>query len=173
MALDDATFSMMQKLDRTKKFVDDPEWTTERALALLDEIERIRRPAPDDQHPAEPSSEECHKGERLSDFQNRPAFAGWYPQMGGYVGRCVIVLESEEPDGCFDVYVWHDGCFPFHGEGPHGGKPSQLHHCMPSQFVGLGQIVQDHQNRIAGRDRLAMPCSSCGGTGIAAQSQGG
>ena len=30
------------------------------------------------------------------------------PGYGGYVGKCVVI---EDIDGCFDVYIWHDGHF--------------------------------------------------------------
>jgi len=91
--------------------------------------------------PDEPTSEQCENNERMKDVNHRPAYACWYPQMGGYVGKCVVVLGNTngKRDDCFDVYIWHDGEFPFSGEGV--GCPVELHHCMPSQFVTFGKLV--------------------------------
>jgi hypothetical protein len=66
------------------------------------------------------------------------AHAIWYPQMGGYAGKAVALLpKSVEEDACFDVYVWHDGEFPFGG-----GKPRCLHHCSATQFIQFGQTIR-------------------------------
>ena len=86
-----------------------------------------------------PTPEECSANARLPDVWGLPAFACWYPQMGGYVGRAVIILESNT---CFGVYVWHDGAFPFDGDSREGGaKPAFLHHCNPDQFIEFGTLV--------------------------------
>jgi hypothetical protein len=65
-----------------------------------------------------------------------PGFAGWYPQMGGYVGRAVVVPRG----GCFEAYVWHDGMFPF-GEDSGPYPPAHIHHCMAQQFIDFGEWV--------------------------------
>jgi len=59
--------------------------------------------------------------------------ATWYPQMGGYCGKCIVVPIGD----CFDAYVWHDGDFPFSGDAP----PTFLHHCDPQQFIRFGTGV--------------------------------
>lgn len=41
--LDDAVLEAMTRLDPRRKFVDDPDWTTDRARALLAEVRRLRR----------------------------------------------------------------------------------------------------------------------------------
>ncbi len=79
----------------------------------------------------------------MEDFNGCPAYACWYPQMGGYVGRCVIVLSTfkeEFSDTCFEAYVWHDGEFPFSDDGDYS-SPVNIHHCMPSQFIEFGKFV--------------------------------
>ncbi len=100
-------------------------------------------------YPPEPTAEQCSTNTRVEDFEKAPAYATWYPQMGGYVGKAVIVLipaDQYAVDNCFDVYVWHDGAFPFTEDG--SGSPAHLHHCMPSQFVDFGWLVQHLQRRL-------------------------
>ncbi len=111
------------------------------------------------EHPAIPTPEQCSVSARLEDFEGCPAYACWYPQMGGYVGKAVVVIttdangefvkpDEECYDRCFEVYVWHDGAFPFDEE-YYGEKtsPKHLHHCMPSQFVEFGEFVQRLQGK--------------------------
>lgn len=76
--------------------------------------------------PREPTSAECTAHAPVGG-----GFAGWYPQMGGYTSACVAV-----PSGsCWDVWVWHDGEFPFDSEDQ---GPVLIHHCDPFQFVSFG-----------------------------------
>lgn len=97
----------------------------------------------------EPTSKECSENALVFVSENKSAYAMWYPQMGGYSARCVVILDGKWTDtpqgmrvgGCFDVLVWHDGEFPFDGEEP-GLNPAMLHHCDPEQFIRFGQIVQ-------------------------------
>lgn len=94
-------------------------------------------PTSSDGTPREPTSAECSAGAAIThDFGRGPetVFAGWYPQMGGYVGRAVV----RPLGGCFDVWVWHDGEFPFSET---DGTPAHLHHCMVEQFVQFGEWV--------------------------------
>lgn len=83
----------------------------------------------------EPTAEECdaHTPVALDDATS--GVACWYPQMGGYCGKAVVVADG---DGV-DVYVWHDGDFPFSGD---ERPPAQLHHCDGSQFVEFGQFIE-------------------------------
>lgn len=93
----------------------------------------------------EPTSQECETNSPVG-----PGFAAWYPQMGGYVGKCVIVpdpTEDEFGSGCFDVWVWHDGSFPFSEDGPPWDgdtvrSPAKLHHCSARQFIQFGETVE-------------------------------
>ena len=94
----------------------------------------------------EPTAEQCSEHAVMTLDDGRTGYACWYPQMGGYVGKCVIA----EDDGCFEAWVWHDGDFPFGGDEPDGWgeirSPRHLHHCNPDQFIGFGQTV----NRLLG-----------------------
>lgn len=85
---------------------------------------------------SEPTSEQCSQCLPVGENETHIAFAIWYPQMGGYVGRAVVVLEKNK-DTCVDVYVWHDGEFPFSE-----GTPREIHHCMPSQFIEFGRQLE-------------------------------
>lgn len=118
--------------------------------------------------PPEPTAEACTANDPVS-WDAGPngelhGFACWYPQMGGYVGRCVVEFgeqygdaDAGPADRCFEAWVWHDGDFPFaDGDPPRGDDgspcpvcerrpvagPIRLHHCMARQFVDFGQLVQ-------------------------------
>ncbi len=88
-------------------------------------------------HPKEPTADECDAKSRLPDFGSDKAYAIWYPQMGGYVSKAVVVFCD---DGCFGAYVWHDGDFPFSDE-----SPTYLHHCCAEKFIEFGKSVKDMQ----------------------------
>ena len=68
--------------------------------------------------------------------RRKPLVAAWYPQMGGYVGKCWLSLRG--PDDCFVAYVFHDGEFPFDD----GRAPRALHHCDARQFIAFGELVE-------------------------------
>ncbi len=102
------------------------------------------------QSPPEPTPEQCTNNEWISLEgwegwdKGWVAFAAWYPQMGGYVGRAVICIgripnREDEEDSCFEAFVWHDGEWPFRGED--GDNPIHIHHCMASQFIEFGELV--------------------------------
>lgn len=95
----------------------------------------------------EPTSEECSANAPY-ECNGRKGFAAWYPQMGGYVGRCVVLTDCRgiitpegAPGDCFDVLVWHDGEFPFAEDDTR--DPARLHHCDPAQFIAFGALVRD------------------------------
>lgn len=99
----------------------------------------------------EPTTDQCSAHEVVILPDGREAVAARYPQMGGYSGRCLIIPDVEDP-GSVDVYVWHDGDFPFSGSDERWPdepvrSPSRLHHCDPGQFIGFGkfceQVVDD------------------------------
>lgn len=94
--------------------------------------------------PPEPTAEQCSDHAPIV-WDDGKGFAIWYPQMGGYVGKCVVVPCGDEPGDCFEAFVWHDGEFPFSEDNEtrreDGGRPIQLHHCMSAQFVRFGQTV--------------------------------
>lgn len=91
----------------------------------------------------EPTGDECNAN-TVVEIDGRPLVAAWYPQMGGYCGKCWIERDAcseggPDPDNGFDVYVFHDGAWPFAAD---GRSPVHLHHCAPAQFVEFGQLVQ-------------------------------
>lgn len=87
--------------------------------------------------PREPTGDECNARAPI-EFAGHggtvTGFACWYPQMGGYSGKAVVLPQG----GCFDVWVWHDGDFPFSET---DGRPAFVHHCMAEQFIRFGQWV--------------------------------
>lgn len=85
-------------------------------------------------YPRQPTSDECSENATWTDGHMN-CMALWYPQMGGYVGKCVITYHKGE--GCFDAYVWHDGEFAFDNR-----SPAVLHHCDPDQFIKFGQTIK-------------------------------
>lgn len=90
----------------------------------------------------EPTGEQCSRREVLWEDEDEIAWASFsYPQMGGYGCRSIVVAGKIE-DGCFDIYIWHDGEFPF------GGKPPvELHHCSAEQFIQFGREVLTKQTK--------------------------
>lgn len=91
--------------------------------------------------PPEPTSEQCNRKAEVAPVQGERAFACWYPQMGGYSSKAIIVPQDqrdEDGEACFTAYVWHDGEFPFSDD---DRSPRVLHHCAPSQFVRFGEDV--------------------------------
>lgn len=90
-------------------------------------------------HPPEPSYEDLDAN-RLGAWKGIPTMALWYPQMGGYVGKAVAVMDGD----CVDVWVWHDGEFPFADDDEYRGKdgPKLLHHCVAEQFVEFGKKLE-------------------------------
>jgi hypothetical protein len=95
----------------------------------------------------EPTGEECSQRADIDGIGQ----ACWYPQMGGYVAKCVIVSLGH----CFDAFVWHDGTFPFDskqvcdaewGDGK-TRQPAKIHHCDPAQFMQFGEEVQEYIDR--------------------------
>jgi hypothetical protein len=91
----------------------------------------------------DPTTEQVRTNARLDLGDGRYGVAAWYPSMGGYVSHCVIVPDG----GCLDVYVWHDGQFPFGDEEPPWPgeprrSPARLHHCSADSFIGFGKLCQ-------------------------------
>lgn len=89
----------------------------------------------------EPTSEQCNKRELLFTEDPCAYYAIWYPQMGGYVAKCVVRINTKNPEDCFEAWVWHDGTFPF-SEDDKERVPAHLHHCDPGQFVRFGENVE-------------------------------
>jgi hypothetical protein len=97
----------------------------------------------------EPTHEECAARAEVRLTDDLTGRAAYYPQMGGYVSRCVVVMDH----GCVDVYVWHNGDFPFSGHDSWGEaqSPAVLHHCDGGQFIRFGEFVADLQGEEAER----------------------
>ena len=43
-------------------------------------------------------------------------------------------------DSCVDLYIWHDGEFPF-SEEDDGRPPYLVHHCDITQFIRFGRAL--------------------------------
>lgn len=112
----------------------------------------------------EPTPEQCNKHAQVWADENHIGRAIWYPQMGGYVGKAVAVVNkrwseddiSSHLGGCVEVYVWHDGEFPFSGEDDPAVQPIHLHHCDPEQFIEFGKMLAKWNER-----------EGCGGGSVA------
>ncbi len=89
--------------------------------------------------PRQPTSDECENRSVIFETEDRIGFAVWYPQMGGYVGKAVAVIDKDSPASCFDCYIWHDGEFPFDESG--GKSPKIVHHCVHEQVITFGEDV--------------------------------
>ena len=99
-------------------------------------------------YPRQPPSEECGTRAAIRDDNGHLAgYACWYPKMGGYFGKAVVTVDD---DRCVDVYVWHDGGFPFDPEDVLLGQcqncrvprsPVVIHHCDGGQFVRFGEFI--------------------------------
>lgn len=94
--------------------------------------------------PREPTYEEIATHALVYETENEVGHACWYPQMSGYIAKCVVVMpkisqqirdHNESP--CFTAYVWHDGEFPFSSN-----SPIHLHHCSPEQFRRFADVVE-------------------------------
>lgn len=89
--------------------------------------------------PREPTSDECNAQAQIADHE----WAFWWPSMGGYVGRAVV--RTAEGEDCVEVFVWHDGSFPFTGDdvlwpGEKPRSPTHLHMCSPDDFIRVGEF---------------------------------
>ena len=95
----------------------------------------------------EPTAKECEANALVFETEFRKGYAIWYPQMGGYIGKAIAMMDksySVGEGGCVDVHVWHDGEFPFKGEGESGGNlPTVIHHCSPGGFISFGQKLEE------------------------------
>jgi hypothetical protein len=96
----------------------------------------------------EPTGKQCDAN-AIIEHDGVRYMAAWYPQMGGSVGACLVeLLPKGNPDDtpgerCFEVYVWHDGEFPFGDRcWDEPGGPARLHHCSADQFIAFGEAVK-------------------------------
>lgn len=95
----------------------------------------------------EPTYDQCNKNDVVYESETEVGYAVWYPQMGGYVGKAIAITSKHSSDSnafgiendCVDVYVWHDGEFPFSED---GRDPYLVHHCVPDQFNVFGKKLK-------------------------------
>lgn len=79
-----------------------------------------------------PTSEQC--GKNLTEtIEGKELIAFWHPQWGGYHGKAWLHRHEE---GCFDVYVWHDGDFPYEDKGP-----EKYHYCNSLQLRQMADLA--------------------------------
>lgn len=88
--------------------------------------------------PRRPTSEECNT---KAEVDGGRAF--WFPQLGGYVGRAVARVDK----CCVDVWVWHDGQFPFAEE---CRSPAHLHMDDGHEWKAFGEFLDALQDAPAG-----------------------
>lgn len=96
-----------------------------------------------------PTYDQIHTNAKVAEDEHEIAFACWYPQMGGYVGKCVVIFSKRSDDDrapCFTALVWHDGEFPFGIDDPRGREPARIHHCSAQQFNEFGSLVNKLQH---------------------------
>lgn len=97
----------------------------------------------------QPTADECRAQAEIRTDGELVGYACWYPSTGGYVGKAVIVPDK----GCVNVYVWHDGEFPFDGKCQECRTPREpvvLHHCEGQQFVQFGQLISKVMGEVDG-----------------------
>ena len=100
----------------------------------------------------EPTSKQCENNEKVSEDKYKVYYACWYPQMGGYTGKAVASFNKNWKEfssgatmgGCVDMFVWHDGNFPFGSE----KEVTELHHCSPEQFIEFGEFLSKINNNL-------------------------
>jgi hypothetical protein len=92
----------------------------------------------------EPTYDQLDAHAQIQSSIGRTGTACWYPQMGGFSAKAIVTPDAE----CFDVFVWHDGDFPFRTDSddwhPSAGEDlsvRELHHCSAEQFVDFGQML--------------------------------
>ena len=106
----------------------------------------------------QPTADQCTNHEKVGEDNQNIAYAMWYPQMGGYVAMSVAVIDKEwthngagsSIGGCIEMYVWHDGSFPFNEDDSDDRQPAHLHHCDAEQFIRFGQKLHE-LNQAQGR----------------------
>ena len=102
----------------------------------------------------QPTGDECGVNAPIVLDDGRIGYAIWYPQMGGFCARAIAVCG--EPGDCVDVYVWHDGDFPFDDKmdltfGNPTRPPRELHFCEPGDFIEFGERLLKLQS-LGGHD---------------------
>jgi hypothetical protein len=93
-----------------------------------------------------PTAEECNTHAEVDG-----GWAFWWPQMGGYVARAIAKVVK-----CHvDVWVWHDGEFPFTGECHSCGldrSPVHIHMDDGFEWVALGTFLNRLQDETSEKE---------------------
>jgi len=89
----------------------------------------------------EPTGDQCNARAKLGEDEFNSFYAVWYPQMGGYIGKAVAAIGKGD-DGCVDIFVWHDGMFPFSDDADPSRSPAMIHHCVIDQFRRLADDIE-------------------------------
>ena len=82
-----------------------------------------------------PTGHQCDNNAVLHKEGSSVFMALWYPQMGGYIGKAIAQVYGD--NSCVNVWVWHDGEFPFVE-----GDPRHIHHCDEDQFVKFASDIK-------------------------------
>jgi len=88
--------------------------------------------------PEQPTPDQLSTNAKVYVGPNKTGYAMYYPQMGGYGSAAVATWYTDDENPCIDVYVWHNGDFPFHK----GENPAILHHCLAAQFTEFGKLLE-------------------------------
>jgi hypothetical protein len=96
--------------------------------------------------PPEPTSDEVVLGATVNLPDGRWARACWFPSIGGYVGKALVIPSQVEGECCTEVWVWHNGQFPFSGQCPACSSecsPVLLHVHGGQDFIAFGELVDE------------------------------
>lgn len=91
----------------------------------------------------EPTGDQCNQNEVVWENEHEIGYAIWYPQMGGYCGKAIAIInkrQAGDEGACITCWIWHDGEFPFSGDDL---PPVYMHHCDPEQFVRFGRKLAE------------------------------
>ena len=91
-----------------------------------------------------PTADEI-RNESIVNFDGLDYKAFWFPQLGGYCGKAWLDVRDENNNDCFDVYLYHDGAFPFDDK-----DPVNLHFCDVDQIKDFYKFVQKEFKRVRG-----------------------
>lgn len=91
----------------------------------------------------QPTSEQCTCAHIGTTPDGRSTIAAWFPSIGGYAAPSLIVIG----ECCFDVYVWHNGDFPFAADSLGNEEiPRRLHISDGDDFIRFGKRLNELRN---------------------------
>ena len=59
------------------------------------------------------TAEQCNDNKVVTTQDGRIGYCAWFPQMGGYTAKCIIIPGQDDTNKSVDILVWHNGDFPF------------------------------------------------------------